>query len=227
MLLGEKFYDWTIIDNSKLSKVKVECKCGEERVMRAWNIKSGQPRMCRACYNKEKIIDSLVAVGTKFNDWEIVSLDFQHKLSNTGGLKQHVRCKCGYETFLELSPLKAERTKSCRQCGEQKRRKNYRDIPSSYIRQILNGADKRRYSFEISIEEVWEIFENQNKKCALSGVDINFENKTASLDRIDSTKGYVKNNVQWVHKIINQMKSNRTDRVFIEWCKVVAEHKEK
>ena len=29
---------------------------------------------------------------------------------------------------------------------------------------------------------------------------------TASLDRIDSTKGYVRGNIQWVHKDINWFK---------------------
>ena len=49
---------------------------------------------------------------------------------------------------------------------------------------------------------------------------------TASVDRIDSTKGYLKGNVQWVHKSINQMKSNRTDEEFIALCKAVALYNE-
>lgn len=39
---------------------------------------------------------------------------------------------------------------------------------------------------------------------------------TASLDRIDSTKGYVEENVQWVHKDVNFMKSNLTEQRFKE-----------
>lgn len=44
---------------------------------------------------------------------------------------------------------------------------------------------------------------------------------TASLDRIDSTKGYIHGNLQWIHKDLNQMKSNRTQDEFLEWVRKV------
>jgi hypothetical protein len=47
---------------------------------------------------------------------------------------------------------------------------------------------------------------------------------TASLDRIDSDKGYAEDNVQWVHKKINSMKQTMRDELFIEMCKRVAAH---
>jgi hypothetical protein len=47
---------------------------------------------------------------------------------------------------------------------------------------------------------------------------------TASLDRIDSSKGYVEGNVQWVHKRINIMKNDLSDSEFIEWCRVVSKN---
>lgn len=70
----------------------------------------------------------------------------------------------------------------------------------------------------------------QNKKCALTGDIIYFPTRcwsrdgTASLDRIDSSKGYTKENVQWVHKDINMMKQEYTTEVFLGWCKKVVEH---
>ena len=47
---------------------------------------------------------------------------------------------------------------------------------------------------------------------------------TQSLDRIDSTKGYTIDNVQWVHKYINLMKHQLTQQQFIDFCKKVVEH---
>lgn len=47
---------------------------------------------------------------------------------------------------------------------------------------------------------------------------------TISLDRIDSTKGYIEGNVQWVHKSVNIMKSTLTQEQFINFCKLVAEN---
>ena len=62
----------------------------------------------------------------------------------------------------------------------------------------------------------------QNKKCALSGIDLIFEANhgkiegNISLDRIDSQKGYTINNVQWVHKDINFMKQDFAENYFLD-----------
>ena len=48
---------------------------------------------------------------------------------------------------------------------------------------------------------------------------------TASLDRIDSSKGYVKGNIQWVHIAINFMKHSLPEEEFVRWCCLVAKHK--
>ena len=64
-----------------------------------------------------------------------------------------------------------------------------------------------------------------NKKCKLSNIEIYFNKKcgnkkykTATLDRIDSTLGYIKTNVQWVHRDINKLKSNFPESYLIKLC---------
>jgi hypothetical protein len=47
---------------------------------------------------------------------------------------------------------------------------------------------------------------------------------TASADRIDSSRGYVEGNVQWVHKWINLMKLDHSQHDFISYCAAVAIH---
>ena len=46
---------------------------------------------------------------------------------------------------------------------------------------------------------------------------------TASLDRIDSSKGYIEGNIQWVHKDINRMKGDSSDNDFIKLCKIISD----
>lgn len=93
------------------------------------------------------------------------------------------------------------------------------------------GAEKRGIDFNVSIEYAWSIFIKQNGKCALSGIEIDFDGKwnsnktTASLDRIDSSRGYVEGNIQWVHKTLNLMKRDMSDEEFTEWCKAVFLHR--
>jgi hypothetical protein len=43
------------------------------------------------------------------------------------------------------------------------------------------------------------------------------------LDRIDSSKGYTIDNVQWVHKIVNIMKHDVEEKEFFNWCKLITE----
>lgn len=112
--------------------------------------------------------------------------------------------------------------------------KGYKDISGDFWRSLCKAGENKKLGFDLDIEYIWNIFEQQNGQCALSGIPIfletslgslsksGFQRRTASLDRIDSTKGYLKGNVQWVHKDINQMKSNRTEQEFIALCEAVA-----
>ena len=46
----------------------------------------------------------------------------------------------------------------------------------------------------------------------------------ASIDRIDSSKGYTEDNVQWVHKNVNNMKMQTSHQDFLNWCKLITEY---
>ncbi|MCB1713213.1 MAG: hypothetical protein KDH96_12300, partial [Candidatus Riesia sp.] len=74
------------------------------------------------------------------------------------------------------------------------------------------------------------LYINQEKKCALTGVSINLENKgknnTASLDRIDSSKGYTLDNIQWIHKIVQKIKWDLSELELIKWCQKIVSHKD-
>jgi hypothetical protein len=81
---------------------------------------------------------------------------------------------------------------------------------------------------EMTIDDAWALYQQQEGLCALSGVPIDFgqgtfrdSEVTASLDRIDSSKGYSVKNVQWVHKRVNLMKLDMPQEEFFEWCKAV------
>ena len=117
----------------------------------------------------------------------------------------------------------------------------YMEISGSHWGRIKSCAKYRGISFDIDIKDVWELFIKQDRKCALSGVEITFgdsdkntykntnknmyKNTTASLDRIDSSKGYTIDNVQWVHKIVNHMKLAIPEKEFLNWCKLIVNNK--
>ena len=85
----------------------------------------------------------------------------------------------------------------------------------------------RGLEFKIDIQFGWDLFLRQEKKCALSGLPLTFSRhgQTASLDRIDSTIGYLPENVQWTHKAVNQMKMDLPEKDFINLCRTISEYR--
>jgi hypothetical protein len=102
-------------------------------------------------------------------------------------------------------------------------------IPDWYWKNIIRGAEIRSMKFEIDIDYAWELFLKQNGVCALSGIPIEFHGKysntiqTASLDRIDSSKGYEMHNLQWLTKKLNRLKLNFSQELFLDMCKNISE----
>lgn len=69
-------------------------------------------------------------------------------------------------------------------------------------------------------------------KCDNCGIELTWrdgafgELGTASVDRKDSTKGYLQDNIQILHKHVNIMKLNHTQDYFIDLCKRIAKNNE-
>lgn len=100
----------------------------------------------------------------------------------------------------------------------------------SKIGREFSQKSRARIPVEIDMQYAWDLYLEQEGKCALTGLPLSFgrpiSKGTASLDRIDNTKGYIPGNVQWVHKVINMMKRTYDQDYFIEMCKLVAKHDE-
>ncbi len=85
----------------------------------------------------------------------------------------------------------------------------------------------------VSIDDLKEIWDTQLGICEFSGVQLELSSYkniiknqiyTASLDRIDSSKGYIKGNIRWVSRSINYMKNDMTDEMVWELCDLIKEN---
>ncbi len=120
--------------------------------------------------------------------------------------------------------------KGCKTIGE---------FNGGYYTMYKRNAEKRGLEFSVSQQYLWDLFLEQDKLCKISGLPINLKSKhiknkqatgthldrsliTASIDRIDSSKGYIKGNIQWVHKVINIMKGNLSDNDFVYFCRQIS-----
>lgn len=146
-------------------------------------------------------------------------------------------CRCGNEGVKRLDGVVSGRVPSCgcvgkvrpsvqgsknpafRGCGE---------LRAQRFLEIQRCAERRNLTFSITKEYVWDLFLKQSRCCALSGLPLTFgrvyfpHETTASLDRIDSTVGYIEGNVQWVHKDVNKIKRDLPQDRFLELCRIIS-----
>ena len=139
------------------------------------------------------------SAGKTYGNWLVLELTHGKR----GATEYKCECQCSRKTISTIRPLaliKGESVK-CKFClGAANKRncwKGHGEISGRVWSKIPHGAKSRGIEFNITIEYAWELFLKQNRKCALSGLPLKFPTTavsfdgTSSLDRIDSTKGYI------------------------------------
>lgn len=171
-------------------------------------------------------------IGSVINNWKVINIATEK--TTHGAYLIPVECQnCGNRENKALYSLKKSK---CFTCTVAKRRQVDSGMSVNLFNRIKDGATKRGLEFSITASEIVELFNKQQGKCALSGVEIFFDisskthqkrskNTTASLDRKDSAKGYVMSNLQWIHKKINIMKMDMDESQFIDFCDLISKHK--
>jgi deoxycytidylate deaminase len=209
-----------------------QCDCGKTVEVLTCNLKRTGTQSC-GCAVRETIKYNWVDLtGKKFGKLTVIRKT--DKYTKTRGTIWECRCDCGNVIELPSNSLTSGNNITCSKKNEFHQQKyiEYGEIPVSHITHIKNNATKRNLLYNVSADYLWDLFLKQDRKCALSHIEIYFtdnvnisfgkseNNTTASLDRINSSKGYIEGNVQWVHKTVNKMKSNMEDDEFREWCRL-------
>ena len=120
------------------------------------------------------------------------------------------------------------------------RNKNYREQNGNWynksiehrLRYVIqlgkDRAKKKNIEWNLSLGFLLSLWEKQQSKCAYSGVPLTFEENhphTVSLDRLDSSKAYTEDNVQFVCTIVNYIKQRFSEDAFFDYCSLVAQHR--
>lgn len=142
-----------------------------------------------------------------------------------------LQCDCGNQTEVTSGQLKRKDKRRTISCGCQNHRKgkashnwkSHNDIPLTYLTSVKANATSRGRECDLTLDDLQKIWDFQEHKCALTGESL-ILGENASLDRIDSSAGYTVDNIQWLHKDINQIKSNHDQQYFIEMCRRVANY---
>jgi len=234
-LVGQRFGKLLVVkDYGRYSTNEIkwlcQCDCGNSRFVRTYHLKRGI-NCCVSCNYKD-------FTGKRIGRLTVIRrTEDQILKSGKTRIRWECQCDCGVKVY-RTAYLLGRGNCCCKRCkaviDKQNNSTGFKEISGIYWSSLRSQAMKRGLSFEVKIDQAWDLYEEQKRLCALSGMEINFARSkqhylergtTASLDRIDSSVGYVKGNVQWVHKLINRMKSNLSQENFINICAKVSQYK--
>ena len=119
----------------------------------------------------------------------------------------------------------------CKKCAIDRSARNSISYVPLYERDIISRfknlcthARKRTKYFSLVNSDLSDLWEKQDGRCAYTKLPLLAtanQFNTISLDRVDSSKGYVVGNIQLVCAAINKMKQEYTEEVFFLFCLLV------
>lgn len=213
------------------------CSCGKEVEVLTTNLTRPNNKGTTSCgcnfknsikYNFEDLKDK------EYGQLTVIKL--LEEKTKTRGCLWECQCKCGNIKKFPSNSLTSGNNITCGDkkkhsgCDELDHKWNrVGEIPLSHLNAIKQNAIKRNLNYTVTPEYLWNLFLKQNRKCALSGVQLDFTlqrnssrtrsiGTTASLDRINSKIGYIEDNVRWIHKELNIMRGSLSDERFLYWC---------
>lgn len=140
------------------------------------------------------------------------------------------------------SRVRGGRRYYCRECSTSRQKSHNRNLPDDQkldkcLRwRMLGARDRSRQKdglvFNLTMDDMRDLWISQNGKCAISGIDMTYELQMGrvptniSIDKIDRTKGYTKDNVQLVCMACNQIKSDMSEEDMYNFCKSIVNHYE-
>ena len=96
-------------------------------------------------------------------------------------------------------------------------------MASNLLRRSKNNSKTLKIDYDLDLEFIQGMLEKQNYKCCYSGVKFksSFNDKYyyPTIDRIDSRKGYTKDNVCICTFVVNRMKNDLDLDVFKDFYK--------
>lgn len=159
-------------------------------------------------------------------------VNYTENFSRAGNRLWECKCDCGNT---RLAVDRSIMTGNVTSCGCKRQNKNnprfsgYQELHGRYMSNLRQGARNRGLSWEINAKIAYNLLVAQQFICALSGRALVLGAygviQTASLDRIDSKKGYTLENIQWVHKDINRMKMAFDETYFIKTCEEITKYR--
>lgn len=206
-----------------------KCDCGKTKDVWSASLRNGETKSC-GCLRTERLFKNLQ--GKRFGKLLVL----EPTTIGGSGTKWKCKCDCGVIKEIRGSSLRSRNMKSCGCLNIRSIRKSDQEIELSalkrYLRNLHQGSktSKRRATLPIAvtIEDLSKQWVKQRGICPYTGWKMYLRSwrsytspYQASLDRIDSSRGYTPDNIQFVALIANYAKNSFDEEHLVRFCKSV------
>lgn len=146
-----------------------------------------------------------------------ISQFHKHKLKKDGYANKCKDCIKAYTTIY-YEKHKEKLVKYRTDYNRNNPRKAYRSLDARFHQLLKTAAYRNKFEVCLVVEDLKELWQKQEGRCAYTKLPLLAtanQFNTVSLDRIDSGKGYIVGNVQFVCAAVNKMKQNYTEDLFV------------
>lgn len=144
---------------------------------------------------------------------------------------------CKQKLPAEAFPAQSKKCVSCRYTARRKAAsatpQNFLTRSFGQLKHARMKKEKSKKGWEITLEDVLELWELQKGRCALTGLFMTFHKDgsgrrdlNVSIDRIDPDVEYLVTNIQLVCLRVNTMKHTMKEDELYWWAKNIVESKE-
>jgi hypothetical protein len=121
----------------------------------------------------------------------------------------------------------------CKNCEEELKKEKIKEVGefTYFITNILKSCKGRNKEYNLDLDYIIDLYVEQCGKCKISNILMTYKHcsetlnssTNISIDRIDSSKGYIKGNIQLLTSWANTMKNSKSTKELIEMCKSIVE----
>lgn len=206
-----------------IKKFKVCNKCGNEL--------PANKTYFKRVLNKETNKEELSSICRECEDKAILEENWKDGKLKCFICGEYLDENCfGNSEHYKYRNHKDKRCTKCKTVQNKLARTNYSDeqrldkILRSRLDGALRRATKKNIPFEIGLDLIRDLWNKQEGKCAISSIDMTYEldsgriYSNVSIDQINPSKGYTKDNIQLVCMSINQLKSDFDMATVLKIC---------
>lgn len=197
--VGEKFGRITILEHLEKRNVRYKCDCGSEKIGNLSDIKRGRLKGCGCQRNLPE--------------------QRENARERVNKMREEGIFMTGRESFNKINKYPGKQTH-----------------PMSYMWRTINkpriNKEKTKHKVLISKEDLETLWELQGGICIYSKIKLVLPQQNnrkdfpqyvfASVDRIDSSKDYTVDNIQFVSRTINFAKNSISDKDFVEFLRILS-----